>query len=69
MTNQTSMLKDAELDLVVGGMDRNYKECVNGTKAGGGAGVYPNNVECEGGLTNADVYKAFFDGIRIGLGK
>jgi hypothetical protein len=62
-------LSIAELDAVSGGMDRNYKECVNGTKAGGGAGVYPNNVECEGGLTNRDVYSAFFDGIQIGLGK
>jgi hypothetical protein len=69
MTNQTSMLNAAELDLVSGGMDPNYKECVNGTTAGGGAGVYPNNVECAGGLTNADVYKPFFDAVKKGGGK
>lgn len=39
----------SELDSVSGGMDPNYKECVNGTTAGGGPGVYPNSADCSGG--------------------
>jgi len=36
----------AELDLVTGGEDPNYKECVLGTTAGGPPGLYPWYVEC-----------------------
>ena len=41
-------LSIAELDSVSGGMDPNYKECPTGTTTGGGPGVYPNSVECNG---------------------
>ncbi len=67
MTSQTSMLSDAELDLVSGGADPNYHFCWS-TDAGGGAGLYPTSVGCGGGLTNAEVYKAFFDGFKHGGG-
>jgi hypothetical protein len=47
MNTEIRELNVAELDLVSGGSDPNYKECVLGTKAGGGPGVYPNHVECK----------------------
>lgn len=36
----------AELDVVIGGADPNYHECVLGTTAGGGPGLYPLYVQC-----------------------
>jgi len=35
-----------ELEMVSGGGDRNFKECVLGTTAGGGPGVYPQSATC-----------------------
>jgi hypothetical protein len=40
-TTEIRELTDADLDLVSGGMDPNYKQCLNGTTAGGPSGVYP----------------------------
>ena len=40
-------LTNDELDIVSGG-DDNYKECTNGTTAGGRPGLYPNYIECNG---------------------
>lgn len=47
MTEQTSVLSDAELNQVSGG-DRNYKECSKGTTAGGSPGLYPWYANCSG---------------------
>ncbi len=44
------ILSDAELDLVSGGMDPNYKQCPMGTTAGGPPGVYPNSATCSSGF-------------------
>jgi len=66
MINETSLVDDAELDIVSGGMDPNYKFCW-GTAAGGGAGLYPAGADCHV-PTNAEVYKAFFDGFHRGGG-
>jgi len=65
MNSQTSVLSDAELDLVRGAADPNYHFCWDGPA---GTGTYPNYVDCGGGLTNAQVYKAFFDGFHRGGG-
>ena len=62
----TYELNVAELDLVSGGMDPNYKLCTNGPA---GSGTYPNYVDCGGGNTVGDLIKAFQDGIRKGSGK
>jgi hypothetical protein len=60
-------LTDAELDAVSGGADPNFKECVLGTTAGGGAGLYPNYVEC---LDHPNpLIDAFLKGVEKGKGK
>jgi len=60
-------LNDAELDLVRGAADPNYHFCWDGPA---GTGTYPNNVGCGGGgLTNAEVYKAFFDAFHKAAGR
>jgi hypothetical protein len=43
MNNQTSILSDAELDIVSGG----FKHC-DSTPAGGGSGLYPDGADCGG---------------------
>ncbi|OKO71622.1 hypothetical protein [Bradyrhizobium sp. NAS96.2] len=53
-------LNDAELDLVSGGLQDGYQFCPNGPA---GTGVYPSYVNCDG-LTNRQVYGAFFDGFN-----
>jgi len=62
-------MNDAQLDLVSGGMDRNFKECVSGTTAGGPSGTYPWYTNCSDGITVGDLINAFKDGIRKGSGK
>jgi hypothetical protein len=41
-TRDIRELSDADLDIVSGG----WKQCLNGTTSGGGAGLYPDNVTC-----------------------
>lgn len=67
MNTEISILNDAELDVVNGGMDPNYKECVNGTTAGGPAGTYPSSADCSEGAV-IDLINAFHKGIRQGSG-
>ena len=66
MQNQTSIFSDAELDLVTGGADPNYKRCEHGTTAGGPAGMYPVNANCA--VTIGELIGAFKDGISRGTG-
>jgi hypothetical protein len=62
----TRELKIADLDLVIGGMDPNYKFCWDGPA---GSGTYPNYVDCGGGGGAVGaLIKAFQDGVRKGLG-
>lgn len=56
-------LNDAELDSVSGGID-GYHFCWDGPA---GNGLYPSYIGCAG-PTNAEVYKAFFDGFHRGGG-
>jgi hypothetical protein len=56
-------LTDADLDCVSGG----WKECVNGTTAGGGPGLYPDYANCA--VTVGDLINAFLDGVEKGKGK
>ena len=58
MTNEIRSLNDSELDLISGGVN-GYKLCSKGSMAGGGAGLYPNYVECAAG-TLVDGIKAFY---------
>jgi len=44
-TNPIALSSD-ELDLIRGGEIKGYHECVLGSKAGGGPGLYPNYVAC-----------------------
>jgi hypothetical protein len=39
-------LTNGELDLIRGGEIKGYHECVLGSKAGGGPGLYPLYVAC-----------------------
>jgi hypothetical protein len=62
-------LNDAELDIVSGGMDPNYKECAYGTTAGGSPGVYPWYADCSSGSAVIDLIDAFLKGVEQGRGK
>ncbi len=57
MTNETgnihetemspvAALSSDELDLIRGGEIKGYHECVLGSRAGGGPGLYPLHVQC-----------------------
>jgi hypothetical protein len=41
-TRDIRELSDADLDLVSGG----WQQCLNGTTAGGGPGLYPDSAQC-----------------------
>jgi hypothetical protein len=45
-TNAIDALTNGELDLIKGGAIKGYHECVLGSKAGGGPGLYPLYVAC-----------------------
>lgn len=61
-------LTDAELDFVSGGADvKGYKHCSLGTPAGGGAGLYPKNVECA--VSQDQVIGAFVDAFKKASGQ
>ncbi len=49
MKSQTSILNEADLDLVCGGMLGSWKTCPEGTPQGGGAGLYPGYTPCASG--------------------
>jgi hypothetical protein len=65
-TTEIRELTDADLDLVSGGMDPNYKQCLNGTTAGGPSGVYPASAECA--VTVRELINAFLQGVEQGKG-
>jgi len=60
-------IADLELDVVTGGMDPNFKECVLGTTAGGPSGVYGKDADCSQGAI-LDLLNAFEKGVRKGMG-
>lgn len=45
-SSEIGALSIGELDVVGGGADNNYHECVLGSKAGGSPGLYPWYVAC-----------------------
>jgi hypothetical protein len=61
-------LNDADLDRVCGGLQAGYVFCPNGPA---GTGVYadPEGDGCPTPPTNGEVYAAFFEGVRKGMGK
>jgi hypothetical protein len=61
-------LAGIDLDLVSGGSDPNFKECVLGSAAGGPPGLYPSYTNCAAG-TVGDLMQALLDGVRKGSGK
>ena len=44
--NPVTALSSDELDLIRGGEIKGYHECVLGSRAGGGPGLYPSYVQC-----------------------
>ena len=63
----TNGIADLELDVVTGGGDSNYKECVLGTTRGGNPGYYPYGADCSQGAV-LDLINAFEKGVNKGLG-
>lgn len=64
-TTEIRELDFAELDQVSGGLLGDWKTCPEGTKAGGGPGLYPGSADC-GPYTNAEFVR---DIIRYGGGR
>jgi hypothetical protein len=61
-------LTGAELDFVSGGADvKGYKFCSLGSSAGGGAGLYPKNVDCA--VSQTDVINAFVGAFQKASGQ
>ena len=65
-TSEIRELTGAELDLVSGASDPNYKRCEHGTTAGGGAGMYPQSANCA--VTVGELINAFLQGVEQGKG-
>lgn len=57
-------LDTAELEIVSGGMDPNYKYCASGPD---GAGTYPKYVNC--GTATEQYIEAFLNGVEQGKKK
>lgn len=65
-TTEIRELTDADLELVSGGADPNYKFCWDGPA---GTGTYPNYVNCDGGGGVGGLIEAFLKGVEQGKAK
>jgi hypothetical protein len=65
MNTEIRELTDADIDIVSGGSDPNYKFCWDGPA---GTGTYPISVDCDP-PTVKDLIGAFLQGVEQGRGK
>jgi hypothetical protein len=63
-------LSDADLEKVSGGAPGEWVHCPGSSPRGQayGEGLYAPGTDCNG-PTNGEVYSAFFDGVKKGMGK